>query len=156
MALVSATVLVAAGTALVPPVAATPAPSHGYRASDTPTARDEHPAAGRERPGQHHRRSQVRTTKDRPKASDDQLGKYANLLYGYPSLMDSRLGDHYLERVVRRAPGRHHPHGTTQQRRRDLPRHSRGVPTLLLGMLLVIGLSGVGIARCRRLGERKA
>ncbi len=31
----------------------------------------------------------------RPAASQDQLGKYANLLYGYPSLTDSTLGNYY-------------------------------------------------------------
>jgi acyl-homoserine lactone acylase PvdQ len=31
----------------------------------------------------------------RPAASDDQLGKYANLLYGYPTLTDSTLSDYY-------------------------------------------------------------
>jgi acyl-homoserine lactone acylase PvdQ len=31
----------------------------------------------------------------RPAASQDQLGKYADLLYGYPSLTDSTLGDYY-------------------------------------------------------------
>ena len=31
----------------------------------------------------------------RPPYSQDQLGKYANLLYGYPSLTDATLGDYY-------------------------------------------------------------
>ncbi|WAX58125.1 penicillin acylase family protein [Jatrophihabitans cynanchi] len=33
--------------------------------------------------------------KQRPAHSQDQLGKYANLLYGYPSLTDATLGDYF-------------------------------------------------------------
>ncbi len=35
------------------------------------------------------------TTRQRPANSQDQLGKYANLLYGYPSLTDSTLNKYY-------------------------------------------------------------
>jgi acyl-homoserine lactone acylase PvdQ len=35
------------------------------------------------------------TTQQRPAASQDQLGKYANLLYGYPSLTDNTLGNYF-------------------------------------------------------------
>jgi len=35
------------------------------------------------------------TTQQRPAASQDQLGKYANLLYGYPSLTDASLGNYF-------------------------------------------------------------
>ena len=35
------------------------------------------------------------STGQRPFASDDQLGKYANLLYGYHDLTDSNLSDYY-------------------------------------------------------------
>jgi hypothetical protein len=35
------------------------------------------------------------TTGQRPAHSQDQLGKYANLLYGYPSLTDSTLGNYF-------------------------------------------------------------
>ncbi|MDQ2796603.1 MAG: penicillin acylase family protein, partial [Actinomycetota bacterium] len=37
------------------------------------------------------------TVKSRPAGSDDQLGKYANLLYGYPKLTDSTLPNYYLD-----------------------------------------------------------
>ena len=34
-------------------------------------------------------------TQQRPAASQDQLGKYSDLLYGYPSLTDASLGDYF-------------------------------------------------------------
>ena len=56
---------------------------------------DEHPAAGRERPGQRPDRAQVRADKTRPPNSQDQLGKYENLLYGYQGLKNSQLSKYY-------------------------------------------------------------
>ena len=38
---------------------------------------------------------QFETTKKRPAGSDDQLSKYANLLYGYPSLTNATLSTYY-------------------------------------------------------------
>src|SRR5882724_2495780 len=41
----------------------------------------------------------------RPANSDDQLGKYENLLYSYPSLTDSTLGNYYKDESFGIRPG---------------------------------------------------
>jgi acyl-homoserine lactone acylase PvdQ len=72
------------------------APSHAYRAGDYADGQ----AMSILPPGEH---GLVNTTDalqflllgKRPAASQDQLGKYANLLYGYPSLTDATLGDYF-------------------------------------------------------------
>ena len=56
---------------------------------------DEHPAARRERPGEHDRPGAVRVERHRPPNSQDQLGKYDNLLYGHNGLADSGLSKYY-------------------------------------------------------------
>lgn len=45
------------------------------------------------------------TAKTRPAGSDDQLGKYAGLLYGYPSLTDANLGDYFVDESFGVPPG---------------------------------------------------
>ena len=66
-----------------------------------------------------------RPTGKRPANSEDQLGKYANLLYGYTDLTDSKLAQLLRRRVVRREAGRRHPHRDARGRRHDLPRPAR-------------------------------
>jgi acyl-homoserine lactone acylase PvdQ len=45
------------------------------------------------------------TTQQRPPHSDDQLGKYAGLLYGYHHLTDAHLGDYYDDESFGVQPG---------------------------------------------------
>ncbi len=45
------------------------------------------------------------TTHQRPAGSDDQLGKYANLLYGYPSLTNANLTDYFDDESFGVPPG---------------------------------------------------
>jgi len=45
------------------------------------------------------------TTKERPPNSDDQLGKYSGLLYGYPGLTDAGLGDYFDDESFGVRPG---------------------------------------------------
>lgn len=73
--------------------------------------------------------------KQRPAGSQDQLGKYAKLLYGDRNAREARGGQRAAHRV---------PAGQAM-----VPR-ARGVPTPLLGMLLLIGFSCVGVASQRR------
>lgn len=48
---------------------------------------------------------QFETAKTRPPNSDDQLGKYANLLYGAPSLTDAGLGSYFNDESFGVKPG---------------------------------------------------
>ena len=48
---------------------------------------------------------QFELLKKRPPNSDDQLGKYENLLYGYKSLTDANLGDYFNDESFGVAPG---------------------------------------------------
>ncbi|HET8583819.1 MAG TPA: penicillin acylase family protein, partial [Jatrophihabitans sp.] len=89
--------LVVAGATTVPgPAGATAAPSHAYRADDyadgqamsiLPAGENGLVTATEE--------LQYTLLGTRPPYSQDQLGKYANLLYGYPSLTDATLGNYY-------------------------------------------------------------
>ncbi|MCW2596093.1 MAG: penicillin acylase [Jatrophihabitans sp.] len=76
--------------------AATTAPSHAYRAGDYADGQ----AMSILPPGENGLvnvldAAQFELLGKRPAASQDQLGKYANLLYGYPTLTDSTLSDYY-------------------------------------------------------------
>ncbi|MCW2787016.1 MAG: Penicillin acylase [Marmoricola sp.] len=48
---------------------------------------------------------QFELTKTRPASSQDQLPKYANLLYGYPGLTDANLGNYFDDESFGIAPG---------------------------------------------------
>jgi acyl-homoserine lactone acylase PvdQ len=72
------------------------APSHAYRANDYADGR----AMSILPPGENGLVNasdavQFELTGKRPANSDDQLGKYAKLLYGYPTLTDSKLSQYY-------------------------------------------------------------
>jgi acyl-homoserine lactone acylase PvdQ len=72
------------------------APSHAYRANDYADGR----AMSILPPGENGLvnatdAAAFELTGKRPANSDDQLGKYANLLYGYSSLTDSKLGQYF-------------------------------------------------------------
>ncbi|HKC26849.1 MAG TPA: penicillin acylase family protein [Jatrophihabitans sp.] len=76
--------------------AAASAPSHAYRADDYADGQ----AMSILPPGENGLVNAVDAAKfeltgARPSGSQDQLGKYANLLYSYPSLTDSTLGNYY-------------------------------------------------------------
>jgi acyl-homoserine lactone acylase PvdQ len=103
VAVVAATALAAGVASAVdaqgaPAAAPVPAaaPSHAYRAHDYADGR----AMSILPPGENGLvnaadAAQFLSTGQRPFASDDQLGKYANLLYGYHDLTDANLGDYY-------------------------------------------------------------
>ncbi|HEX3337351.1 MAG TPA: penicillin acylase family protein [Jatrophihabitans sp.] len=101
IALAAATAAVLAAGTLVSTVGPTSAtvpvaPSHAYRANDYADGQ----ALSILPPGAHGLVNatdalQFQVLGKRPANSQDQLGKYANLLYGYPSLTDSTLGDYF-------------------------------------------------------------
>jgi acyl-homoserine lactone acylase PvdQ len=89
-----------AGAARVAPkvarAVAAGAPSHAYRANDYADGR----AMSILPPGENGLVNSTDALKfelngTRPAASDDQLGKYSKLLYGYPTLTDSKLDQYY-------------------------------------------------------------
>lgn len=73
-------------------------PSHAYRSGDYADGR----AMAILPPGENGLTTaadalKFETTKAHPANSDDQLGKYNDLLYGYPKLTDSTLSNYYLD-----------------------------------------------------------
>ena len=79
----------------------------------------EHPAARRERPDQRDGPAAgSNCSAPGPPDSQDQLGKYANLLYGAPSLTDATLGNYFDDESFGVQAGRHHPHREPGRRRR--------------------------------------
>jgi acyl-homoserine lactone acylase PvdQ len=99
---VSAGVLVAASW----PSDAATAPSHAYRADDYADGQ----AMNILPPGENGLvnvtdAAKFELLKQRPPNSDDQLGQYSNLLYGYPSLTDSTLSTYYNDASFGVQPG---------------------------------------------------
>lgn len=93
---------------LVPPdgPAGAAAPSAAYRANDYADGR----AMSILPPGENGLVNAVdlvnfELLKKRPANSQDQLGKYADLLYGYPSLTDASLGDYFNDESFGAPPG---------------------------------------------------
>ncbi len=97
LTLSSVLALIAAGViAGEAPTGAAAAPSHAYRAADYADGQ----AMSILPPGENGLVNasdalQFELLGKRPANSQDQLGKYTNLLYGYPSLTDATLGDYY-------------------------------------------------------------
>ena len=96
LSVLSAAALAVATFAVVEAPNAVAAPSHAYRADDYADGQ----AMSILPPGENGLvnaadLAKFELLKQRPPNSDDQLGKYANLLYGYQSLTDSNLGDFY-------------------------------------------------------------
>jgi acyl-homoserine lactone acylase PvdQ len=93
---VAVSVLVAAGLVSVEEPAGATVPSHAYRAGDYADGQ----AMSILPPGENGLVNatdalQFALLGTRPAASQDQLGKYASLLYGYPSLTDASLGNYF-------------------------------------------------------------
>ena len=98
--------VVAAGALTAPARAADFAPPPSYRAADYGDGQ----VLSINPPGENGLVNAVQltgfeATGQRPAASDDQLGPYANLLYGYPSLTDSTLGSFYGDESFGVKPG---------------------------------------------------
>jgi hypothetical protein len=96
LTLVSVPALVVAAAIAGGPASGAATPSHAYRADDYADGR----AMSILPPGENGLVNltdalQFELLGKRPPASQDQLGKYANLLYGYPSLTDATLGNYY-------------------------------------------------------------
>ena len=88
------------------PSEAATAPSHAYRADDYADGQ----AMNILPPGENGLvnvadAAKFELLKQRPPNSDDQLGQYANLLYGYPSLTDSTLSTYYNDASFGVQPG---------------------------------------------------
>ena len=97
--------LVAAVQPLAQPAGASTAPSSAYRANDYADGR----AMSILPPGANGLVNVVDLAKfalgQRPEHSQDQLGKYENLLYGYPALTDANLGDYFNDESFGVRPG---------------------------------------------------
>jgi acyl-homoserine lactone acylase PvdQ len=97
-ALVLGAAAAAVPTTAAPSSAPSSAPSHAYRADDYADGR----AMSILPPGENGLVTtsdalKFESTQQRPPNSQDQLGKYADLLYGYPSLTDSTLHNYYVD-----------------------------------------------------------
>jgi acyl-homoserine lactone acylase PvdQ len=106
LTLVSTLVLVAAVSTATESASSAAAPSHAYRAGDYADGQ----AMSILPPGENGLVNasdalNFELLHKRPPASDDQLGKYANLLYGYKTITDGTLGNFYDDESFGVAPG---------------------------------------------------